>query len=306
MTRLLRKTIGASPGHRFMEVDMLIRRRWLGRPGLAGVLAASLIFPLVGTVAHAQQPKQTPTAASGAANATAKVEPKVHEILKAACDVLSGAKTMSFTAVNTYERAAVNGQPLYYTTLNQVTLQRPDKMRVITPGDGVADEFYYDGKTMMAYVPSEDLVAAAEAPPTIDQMIDAAWDKAAVYFPFSDVILSKPCAVFDKVMRSGFYIGQSKVIGGTTTDMVAVAGDDVQAELWIGASDHLPRLIRVVYPHEPAHALYQTEYSDWHIDDAIPPEAFASEKAAKGQPMPFLPPAAAQPRPNPAQPAKHP
>jgi hypothetical protein len=219
------------------------------------------------------------------------VEQKAIDILKAACKTLADAKAMSFTAVITYEKAARNGQPLYYAVMNRVTMQRPDKLRVITPGDGVADEFYYDGKQMTAYVPSADLVAVTDAPPTIDRMVDTAWEKAAIYFPFADVILSKPCAVFEEDgINSAFYVGQSKVVGGTTTDMVAVAGDNLQAELWIGADDHLPRLVRVVYPHEPAHALYQTEYSDWHLMDSADPGTFASEKAAQGKPMKFAPP----------------
>jgi hypothetical protein len=52
--------------------------------------------------------------------------------------------------------------------------------------------------SMMAYVPSEDLVAVTEAPPTIDEMVNAAWEKAAIYFPFADVIASKPCEVFEE------------------------------------------------------------------------------------------------------------
>src|SRR5437016_3372232 len=96
------------------------------------------------------------------ANTPPQIEPKALEILKASCGVLAAAKAMSFTAVNTYEKAARNGQPLYYTTLNQVSLQRPNKLRVITPGDGTPDEFYYDGKAMMAYAPTEDLVAIAD------------------------------------------------------------------------------------------------------------------------------------------------
>jgi hypothetical protein len=272
-------------------------------------LVAGSAVPMAG---HAQQAPAAPPGAAAAPptepkavaaiepKAAASIEPKAVEILKAACDKLAGTAAMSFTAVNTYEKAARNGQPLYYTTLNQVTLQRPDKLRVITPGDGTADEFYYDGKSMMAYVPSEDLVAVAEAPPTVDQMLDVAWDKAAIYFPFADVIVSKPCAVFEEDgMNSAFYVGQSKVIGGTTTDMVAVAGDNVQAELWIGAQDHLPRLIRVVYPHEPAHALYQTEYSDWHLAGIGGPEIFTSAKATKGKPMPFAPPGAGDQKPAP-------
>jgi len=238
---------------------------------------------------------------------TPAIEPKAMDVLHEACKALSSAKAMSFDALNTYERAARNGQPLFYATLNHVTMQRPDKLRVITPGDGIPDEFYYDGKTIMAYVPSEDFVAVAEAPPTIDQMMDAAWEKAAIYFPFSDVILSKPCAVFEESgMNSAFYVGQSKVIGGTITDMVAVASDNVQAELWVGAEDRLPRLVRVVYPHEPAHALYQTEYSNWHLTDSLDPSSFSSEKAAHGKPMPFAPPGAGIPKPNPAQSPKQP
>lgn len=246
------------------------------------------------------QAQQTPAAA-----APPPIEPKAIEILKAGCAVLAGAKAMSFDALNTYEKRARNGQPLFYSVLNHVTMQRPDKLLVVTPGDGVPDEFYYDGKSMMAYVPSEDLVAVADAPPTIDQMIPAAWDKAAIYFPFADVILSKPCAVFEEDgLNSAFYVGQSKVIGNTVTDMVAVAADNVQAELWIGASDHLPRLIKVVYPNEPAHALYQTEYSNWRIADSVDPATFKSEKAAKGKPMAFAPPGPGEPAPKPGAPPK--
>jgi hypothetical protein len=261
------------------------RMKWL--PALAVLLPLQL---------NAQQPAPQPAAD------TSPIEPKAVEILKAYCDTLGRAKAMSFTALNTYEKAARNGQPLYYTTLNQVTLQRPDKLRVITPGDGVPDEFYYDGKTMMAYVPSEDLVAVTEAPPTIDEMVNTTWEKAAIYFPFADVIASKPCEVFEEHgLNSAFYVGQSKVVAGTTTDMIAIAADNVQGELWIGTDDHLPRMVRAVYPHEPAHALYQTEYSNWRLADSVDPASFASEKAANGKPMRFHPPGLRDAPPTPAK-----
>jgi len=256
---------------------------------------------------YAQQGQPTQQAPAAPAPAQPPpIEQKATDILKAACNTLEAAKAMSFTAVTTYEKAARDGQPLYYTTLNQVTMQRPDKLRVLTPADGVPDEFYYNGKTIMAYVPSEDLVAVADAPPTIDQMIDAAWDKAAIYFPFADMLMSKPCAVFEQEgLNSAFYVGQSKIVGGTMTDMVAVAADNIQAELWIGTQDHLPRLVRAVYPHEPAHALYQTEYSDWRLVDNVDPATFASEKAANGKSMNFAPPGLRQiPPPGAPQPQR--
>src|SRR5262245_49862504 len=95
------------------------------------------------------------------------LEPKAIEILKAACERLAAAKSMAFTAVVSYENPSRLGTPLVYTTKSEVTLQRPDKLRVITAGDGPASEFYYDGKVMMAFEPAANLVAVADAPPTI-------------------------------------------------------------------------------------------------------------------------------------------
>jgi hypothetical protein len=48
-------------------------------------------------------------------------------------------------------------------------LQRPDKLRVIRVADGPSSEFYYDGKTMLAFAPVEKLVPIADAPATIDR-----------------------------------------------------------------------------------------------------------------------------------------
>ena len=94
-------------------------------------------------------------------------------------------------------------------------------------------------------------------------------------------------------------------MGSTTTDIIALAGPDVQAELWIGAADHLLRMIRVVYPNEPAHALYQTDYSNWHLNQPVAPGAFAAANAAKATRITFEPPGPRLP-PGPAKPAKQP
>ncbi|MFO1147093.1 MAG: DUF2092 domain-containing protein [Alsobacter sp.] len=245
------------------------------------------------------QTAAAPPAAS-AKPAAPRLEPKAIEILKAASDTLRQAKTVSFTAIATYEKSAANGQPLYYSSVQDVTLQRPDKLRVITRGDGTPDEFYFDGKTMMAYVPSKELVAVAEAPATLDELVDHAFEKAAIYFPFSDVLSSDPYAELSKMMKSAFYVGRSIAVGGVTTDMVAVAGPDVAAEIWIGVDDHLPRLVRAVYANEPAKARYQTEYSQWKLGQAVEPGLFASQKAASARRIEFAPPGGGPP-PKPAK-----
>jgi hypothetical protein len=215
------------------------------------------------------------------------LEPKAIDILKAASAKLAAAKTLSFTAVVTYESPARTGQPLAYTTLSEVTLERPNKLRVITPGDGPPSEFYYDGKTVMAYSPEANLVAIAEAPPTIDEMLKAAYDVAAIYFPFTDLIVSDPYKDLSEGLKLAFYMGQSKVVGGTTTDMVVVANDTVQAQIWIGAEDKLPRMVRATYFDEPGNYRHQVEFSQWLLDQPIAPGTFASAAAANARHMRF-------------------
>src|SRR5262245_56738989 len=229
------------------------------------------------------------------------LEPKALDILKAACDRLAAAKSMAFTAVVSYENPSRLGTPLVYTTKSDVTLQRPDKLRVITNGDGPASEFYYDGKIMMAFEPAANLVAVADAPPTIDAALQAAYDSAAIYFPFSDVIVADPYKDIADGLKLAFYIGQSRIVGGTTTDMIAYANDDVFVQMWVGAEDKLPRMLRAVFRRDPARMRHQMELSNWQLDTAVAAEGFTSAKASSAtriqfaRPDPQLPPGLSPP-----------
>jgi hypothetical protein len=225
----------------------------------------------------------------------ATLDPKVIAILRASCNALSSAQTMTFTAVDTFERAAHNGQPLYHTVLDHVTMQRPDKLRVLKLGDGIPNEFYYDGKTMTVYVPLTNSVAIADAPPIIDQLLAAAWNVAGIYFPFAHVLVSQPCSVLDGNVKSAFYVGQSTVVGGIKTDVVAVTGSNVQAQLWIGVADHLPRMLLEIYSNAPGHTHYRTDYSDWHLDTRVEAGDFGSDKADAAKRIPFEPAGASPP-----------
>jgi hypothetical protein len=218
------------------------------------------------------------------------IEPNAIEMLKAMSQRLTGARTMSFTAVTTYESPARNGQPLYYTTLSQVAVQRPNKLRVITPGDGPPSDFYYDGKKMMAYTPIADLVAVTEAPPTIETAMKTAYDKAAIYFPFAEVIVADPYNNLSKGLTSAFVVGQSHVVGDTITDIVAIANDNVQAEIWIGISDGLPRMARAVYPKDPTQSRYEIQFSKWQLNVAMKDADFTSAQALKAQRIDFARP----------------
>jgi hypothetical protein len=244
--------------------------------------------------------QQAPAPEKAAPSETPSLEPKAIAVLKASSARLAAAPSMSFTAIVSYESPSRPGPPLVYTTRSDVTLQRPDKLRVISPGDGPASEFYYDGKTMVAFTPAENLVAVADAPPSIDAALEAAYHVAAIYFPFSDVMVADPYGDIAKTLELAFYIGQSRVIGGTKTDMVAYASDGVFVQMWIGADDKLPRVARAVFRNDPLRLRHQVEFSNWKLGPAVPAGAFASASAGHAKRIPFAHP---DPKPDAPPPA---
>ena len=102
-----------------------------------------------------------------------ELEPKAVELLKATSKRLAAAHALQFTAVVSYESPSRLGPParLYdqvrgrrAATLIGCASSRPPTVR--------GPEFYYDGKTITAFAPKEDLAAIADAPPTIDRRLE--------------------------------------------------------------------------------------------------------------------------------------
>ncbi len=249
----------------------------------------------------ATQKKAVPAKKPVATQPKPDLEPKAVEILKATSSRLAAARTMAFTAVETFESPSRQGHPLAFANKFLVTLQRPDKLRVILSGDGPASEFYYDGKVMMAFAPVENLLAVADAPPTIDATLEAAYRSAAIYFPFTDLIVTDPYKDLAPGLQLAYYVGQSHIVGDTTTDIVAYAGDGVFAQVFIGTEDKLPRLIHAVYLDDPERLRHNLLLSDWKLDLTVPADAFGSSSAANAKRIPF-----AHPNPAPSPGAKPP
>jgi hypothetical protein len=270
---------------------------WVSECRLPGRLLAVSVGVLLATGAGAQTPPQgaqqakppKPGAAKSQQSAPAKMvlEPRAMDLLKAASARLAAAKSMAFSAAVSYEYPSQLGPPIQYTVRYDVTMQRPDKLRVIIPGDGPASEFYYDGKSMMAYAPANDLVAVALAPPTIDGALKAAYDIADIFYPFTDLLVADPYAAMTEGAILAFYIGTSTEVGGTKTEMLAWANPQVFLQIWIGADDKLPRRIRAIYSADPLHLRHQLDLSNWQIDQDIAADTFVSQKALSARHIAF-------------------
>jgi hypothetical protein len=261
-------------------------------------VASLVVTALSMSMALAQQQQQQPATQAPASppdlGRKVEVEPAALALVKAMADKLAAAKSMSFTAFTIFESPDRTGLPLAYTTLSQVTVQRPNKLKVISPGDGPRTEFYYDGKTVNAYEPAAKLVATVDAPDTIDAMLRAAFQRAAIYFPFTDLVVSDPMKAIGENLRVAFVVGKSTVVGGVSTDIVVLVGKFAHVQLWIGSDDKLPRMARAIFLEDPARYRHTVMLSDWKIDPPIAADAFAFTAPAGTARIPFAPPGATE------------
>ncbi len=250
-------------------------------------LLLALCLGLGASLAAAQAPTPAPRAGKPRSKAPAAParslpapDPKAVEILKAACAKLGAAGSMSFTALGAYEVPSLWGPPLIYGRIYEVLLQRPDKIAVVTIGDGPRSEFYDDGKVMMSFHPAENLVAVADAPPSLDAALEKLYGIAGTYFPFTDVIVADPWKDIAAGLTGAFYVGESILVGGTTTDVVAYESDGVFIQMWIGRDDKLPRMARAMYADDPLQLRQSVQFSNWQLNPPVAAEAFTTAKAA--------------------------
>jgi hypothetical protein len=126
-------------------------------------------------------------------------------------------------------------------------------------------------------------------------MLQAAFGMAAIYFPFTDVLVTDPYGDLVDGMDLAFYIGQTDAVAGTTTDMIAFRTGGVFIQAWIGVDDKLPRRLRAVFLDDPAAFRHDLVLSDGELNDQPPPDRFVAKVPADAGRMPFEHPAAKVP-----------
>ena len=273
--------------------------------------ALAFAASLLAAGASAQTAKPTPAPGKKPAPKTAPAAPRpvptpetrAVDILKASCAKLAAAGSMSFTALGAYEVPSLWGPPLIYGRIYEVALQRPDKIAVITVGDGPRTEFYDDGKVMMSFHPAENLVAVTGAPTNIDGALEKLFRESGTYFPFTDVIVKDPWGDIASALTGAFYVGESNLIGGVTTDVVAYESNGVFIQTWIGKDDKLPYMARAMFVDDPLQLRHSVQFTNWKIEPPLGPEKFTTTKAANADKIPFNHPRMKSDVPAPAKPA---
>lgn len=210
--------------------------------------------------------------------------------LKVMSDTITGAKTVRFEALSMVPVKSPDGVWLNLYGTSKVVIQGPDKLFASTGGDFAERDFYFDGKNITAYSPSKNIYAVKAAPATIDVMIKEEHQKNGKSFPYANLLISEPYAVMAEGLEKALYVGQS-IIGGIKTKHLAFSNKGVDWQVWIGETDHLPRLVVATYLDDASEPSYTVEFKDWKLNEPVAAGEFVFNNATKATQVEFRDPA---------------
>jgi hypothetical protein len=197
---------------------------------LIRTLAALIVTLLASSVIQAQtaQKQDTPAQAQlTLPKGVAAVEPAALELIRSMTKTLSAAKSLEFDSVVQAEFPSIDGIAVMYLTGAHIAMQRPNKFDIKITGNGADHEILYNGKKVYAFVPQHNVVATSDAPDTIDATAAFLYEKAGMFFPGDDLILSNPFEHITRGITDAFVVGKTKLVGSVETNIVVMAGNDM-------------------------------------------------------------------------------
>jgi hypothetical protein len=256
----------------------------LVRKILSFILLAGFLLAFGTVVSGAEEASQPPV--------NPAIEQRALDLLADMSDYLAEAKTMTFTAKAMME-AQVNGQLLHFWSRSEVTLKRPNGLKILTQSDSKPLNIFFDGKTLSVLAPKDNMYAAIAAPATLDELIPFAVEKAGIMTNYYDILTSDPFAHLTDDLSSAFSAGQS-TISGTLCDHLAFKGEDIEWEIWIATGDKpLPLMMTLTYLKVPDQPRFILHYSNWKLNALVAKGTFAFMKPAGAVKIEFQPKIAA-------------
>lgn len=264
-------------------------RRWC----VTAVLAACMA--LCGAAAQAQTPAGE--AAGQAARPRAVVDQRALDILKQMSETIGLAKTASFTALSMVPVREPGGMWISLFGKSRVVMEGRSAFFAETRGDFFPYDFYYDGKTITAYAPTKNLFAVKNVPGTIDGVIENAYREEGGSFPYADIIIARSYDTLTKGLTSALYVGQSTIDGVLADHLAFMNGGNVAWQIWIGAEDHLPRLVTATYLDTYDEPSYTVEFKDWKLNGPVAPGTFSYTNTTNAAQIEFRSPGKVKARP---------
>ena len=222
-----------------------------------------------------------------AAPSRARIDPQAMELLQRMSDTLAGAKALTYTATGVQEVPANTGQFVTFFPTTKVALRRPDKLRAKVGGEVPAFDFFYNGRTAIAFAPETRLYSEDKAPPTIDAMLSGLETETGIRLASAPLLFSNPYRVLSKGVTSAIVVGPVTVRGIACVHL-AFQSPGVNWELWIATGARaLPLRLAATWTDRPRFPRTLVDFSRWNLNPWLPASGFEFRPPSGSKVIPF-------------------
>jgi hypothetical protein len=191
------------------------------------------------------------------------------DLLRRTTDYVRSLQQFSVHTQNTLEHVLDSGHRVDSDISAAVMVSRPNKLRAERRGCLIDQIFYYDGKTLTLYNPSDKVYATESAPGTIEEMLDQAREVLGLAVPVSDLVYRNAFSLLMQDVTLAAVVGKA-VIGGVKCDHLLFSRPGVDFQVWVADSGPpLPVKYVVTDTETPARPSITTVTSDWNVAPAL-------------------------------------
>jgi hypothetical protein len=235
-------------------MDMKIRKLSVGMGVLLFVGAAGVI--------HSQEAPKKPV-----------IDPEADKVLHQLSDHNKQVKSAIFRLSDTIDDVQADGRKLQFSHVRELTVVRPNKLKVETTGDVTSRTLWIDGKTLTVLERDKNVYAQIPDPGTINQAIDLLQQKFNMSLPASDLLSADVYKTMTEGCEAIDYVGLGYV-GEEKCHHLAFTRDNIDWQMWITAGNKpSPRKMVITYkrlPGEPQYTLQllKIEYNP-KVNDSV-------------------------------------
>jgi hypothetical protein len=212
-------------------------------------------------------------------NRAAEPQPAVAETvdpaqtLRKMSDTLAHARQLTFKATRQLDAALVDGNDIAESAQIEVAVSRPRMVRASAVSPAGVRRFYADGQNVSLLDENMNLYATVPMSGTIDDVVGKLDEQYGFTPPLAEFVLNDSYRKFSTQIQSSAYHGK-ETVNGVECDRLTLAGEIADAELWISATDHLPRRFVATFKDREGRPQLKVDFSEWNLEAKLEESLF--------------------------------
>src|SRR5882757_531978 len=225
-----------------------------------------LLFVGAAGVIHSQEAPKKPV-----------IDPEADKVLHQLSDHNKQVKSAIFRLSDTIDDVQADGRKLQFAHVRELTVLRPNKLKIETTGDVTSRTLWKDGKTLTVLERDKNVYAQIPDPGTISQALDLLQEKYNMSVPAADLLSADVYKSMTEGCEAINYVGLGYV-GDEKCHHLAFTRDNIDWQMWITAGNKpSPRKMVITYKRLPGEPQYTMQLLKIEYEPKVNDSVFAAQ-----------------------------